>query len=198
MNDKKMEKKNKKVLVAYGTRFGSTEEISQEIAKVLEQKGIESHLINLGKTKSKKWPSLEEFDGILVGSSIKITRWVKEPRVFLKKHVDEFKKREKILGVFVSGALTVVDYEKQIEDSIKNKILEELGIHADIYDAFGPLMDFSEDSKVGRINKSLLKLAAKGISNETGIEFNFEGRNDLRDWDKIRNFAEKFAMLLKD
>ncbi len=198
MNDKKMEKKNKKVLIAYGTRYGSTEEISQEIAKILEQKGIESHLVNLGEIKSKKWPSLEEFDGILVGSSIKITRWVKEPRIFLKKHVDELKKKEKILGLFVSGALTIVDYEKQKEDSIKNKILEELGIHADIYDAFGPVMDFSEDSKMGKINKSILKLAAKGMSNDTGIEINFEGRNDLRDWDKIRNFAEKFAMLLKD
>lgn len=63
---------NKNVLIVYGSRYGSTEEISQEIANVLENKGIETQLIDLKKMKSKDWPSLESFDGVLVGSGIKI------------------------------------------------------------------------------------------------------------------------------
>ena len=36
-----------KVLIAYGTRYGSTEEISQDIAKILQDKGVNCDIINL-------------------------------------------------------------------------------------------------------------------------------------------------------
>ena len=43
-----------KVLIAYGTRFGSTEEISQEIVRILEKERIDSQLLDLQKTKLKE------------------------------------------------------------------------------------------------------------------------------------------------
>ncbi|MEX2725335.1 MAG: flavodoxin domain-containing protein [Candidatus Freyarchaeota archaeon] len=92
----------KKVLIAYGTRYGSTEEISQEMGKTLEKEGLEVQLVDLKKTKSKEWPSLEPFDGVLVGSSIAVGKWMNEPQEFLKKHKAEIKKKEKIRGIFVS------------------------------------------------------------------------------------------------
>lgn len=94
---------NKNVLIAYGTRFGSTEEISREIAKILESKRLVTQLLDLKSTKEKDWVSLESFDGVLVGSGIKIGKWMKEPKKFLKNHREEFKKRKKILGLFVSS-----------------------------------------------------------------------------------------------
>ena len=36
---------NKKLLLAFGTRYGATEEISQEIAKTLKEKGLESEIL---------------------------------------------------------------------------------------------------------------------------------------------------------
>jgi len=63
-----------KVLIAYGTRFGSTEEISQEIVRILEKERIDSQLLDLQKTKLKEWLPLEGFDEVLVGSSIKIMK----------------------------------------------------------------------------------------------------------------------------
>ncbi|MCD6467133.1 MAG: hypothetical protein J7L10_04325 [Methanomicrobia archaeon] len=63
-----------KVLIAYGTRFGRTEEISQEIVRILEKERIDSQLLDLQKTKLKEWLPLEGFGGVLVGSSIKIMK----------------------------------------------------------------------------------------------------------------------------
>lgn len=99
----------KKVLIAYGTRYGSTEEISQEMGKTLEKEGLEVQLVDLKKTKSKEWPSLEPFDGVLVGSSIAVGKWMNEPQEFLKKHKAEIKKKEKILGIFVSCGSAMVN-----------------------------------------------------------------------------------------
>lgn len=67
-----------KVLIAYGSRFGSTEEISIKISHTLEEQEIETHLLDLKKVKAKDWPSLEAFDGVLVGSGIRIGKWTKE------------------------------------------------------------------------------------------------------------------------
>ena len=63
-----------KVLIAYDTRFGSTEEISQEIVRILEKERIDSQLLDLQKTKLKEWLPLEGIGGVLVGSSIKIMK----------------------------------------------------------------------------------------------------------------------------
>ncbi|MFX1534066.1 MAG: flavodoxin domain-containing protein [Promethearchaeota archaeon] len=189
---------SKKVLIAYGTRYGSTEEISQEIAKMLEKEGIESQVVNLGKTKPKNWPSIDEFDGVLVGSGIKVTRWVKHPKTFLQKHKDDIKTKGKILGIFISSGFAASP-EKQPEAKklFIEDLLEKFNIEADIYDAFGGIFDFSESSKMGFIDKKALQLAAKGMSEDFGLEYDPDGRNDFRDWDQIRSFTEKFAALLK-
>ncbi|MBL7118503.1 hypothetical protein ISS96_00625 [Candidatus Bathyarchaeota archaeon] len=49
---------NKKILIAYGTRYGSTEEISQRIAEVLESKGLTTQLIDLKTTQERDWLAL--------------------------------------------------------------------------------------------------------------------------------------------
>ena len=188
---------NKNVLIAYGSRYGSTEEISKEIAKVLENKGIEIQLIDLKKTKSKEWPSLESFDGVLVGSGIKIGKWMKEPKKFLEKHKDEFKKKEKLLGLFVSsGNASIPEKYQQAKTDYLEKVMTEIEIEADIYDAFGGVYDLSNSSKMGFLMKKMIKMAMKEITEETGIELNENARNDLRNWDQIRDFAEKFAGLV--
>lgn len=183
-----------KVLIAYGSRFGCTEEVSQEIAKILEEEGIDSHLLNLKKVKAKKWPPLEEFDGFLVGSSIKIMRWTKESKNFLKKYKEEFK--GKVLGIFVCCAAAVNDPDYAKKEYLE-KVAEELGITQDIYDAFGGVLDFSESSRMGFLDRKMLNMAAKGMSEDMGITIEENARNDLRDWDQIRNFAREFAALVK-
>ncbi|MEM2958889.1 MAG: flavodoxin domain-containing protein [Candidatus Jordarchaeaceae archaeon] len=188
----------KKVLIAYGSRYGSTEEISQEIAKVLEKQDLQVQIVDLKKTKPKDWPSIEPFDGVLVGSGIKIMKWVKEPQEFLSKHKGEFRKGKKKLGLFISSGFASIpgNREKAKQDWIE-KVMEKVGVKADLYDAFGGVFDFSESSRMGGLDKRMLKMAAKGMSKEFDMKIDEKGRNDFRDWNQIRSFAEKFAELLK-
>jgi menaquinone-dependent protoporphyrinogen oxidase len=197
----------KKVLIAYGTRYGSTEEISQEIEKILKKEGLKVQLVDLKKTKSKEWPSLEPFDGVLVGSSIAMGKWMNEPQQFLKKHKMEIQKKEKILGMFVSCGSAMVDPSSRkpiYPESCKNaksdyleKVMAKIGIEADIYEAFGGVFDFSESSRMGGFSKRMMKMGVKQMSKDYGIKIDENGKLDLRDWDQIQNFAGKFAAMVK-
>ncbi len=185
----------KRVLILYGTRFGSTEEVSQEIAKILEKKGISSQVVNLRETKPKEWPSLEGVDGILVGSGIMMNKWTKEPEEFLKKHTNELSKG-KILGMFVCSGLAVEDPQKARKMYVED-VSEKLGVNPNLYDAFGGVFDFSETSRMNFLEKKMFKSAVKASQKEGGMTIDENGKNDLRNWDQIRRFAEEFAALMK-
>ena len=62
-----------------------------------------------------------------------------------------------------------------------------------MYDAFGGVIDFSKSSKMGWLDKKIIGLASK---NDPAIKKN--RRNDLRDWNQIRAFGEKFAQLVRN
>jgi len=187
---------NKKTLIAYATRYGATTETAKDIANFLKEQGIETTLLDLKHTKEKNWPTIESYAGIIVASGIMMGRWMKEPQKFLKKNKEKLTQQEKILGVFVSCGTVVTDPEKAKNDYLIKK-LDSLGIKAHIYEPLGPIYDFSETSKLGGVTKGIMKSGAKESFEPLGIKMDYEGRNDLRGLDQIRNFADRFAKLLK-
>ncbi|MFX0074916.1 MAG: flavodoxin domain-containing protein [Candidatus Hermodarchaeota archaeon] len=183
-----------RVLIAYGTRYGSTEEIAKEIAKTIEEKGLETELINLGVIKSKDWPPLDGFDGIIVGTSLKVNSWKKQVKTFLEKHKNELKNTK--FGMFTCGVWAIAEPLEAFNEVVF-RLAKNFGLKADIHDAFGGVIDLSEDSNVGRAGRAALKLTALGFEKEQDIPIDKKARNDFRDWDKIRRFAEGFADLLQ-
>jgi menaquinone-dependent protoporphyrinogen oxidase len=187
----------KRVLIAYGTRFGSTEEVAEEMRKALDGQDCEAHLLNTKETKDSDWPSPKSFDGVLVGSSIKIMRWMKEPKRFLKKNRDILNGEDMPLGVFVSSmGAAFPESRQEILDKCISDVMEELGIKPDIHDAFGGVFDFSSSSRMGFFDKQMAKVAAKGMAEDLEVEIDTDAKNDFRDWNRIRSFAEEFRKLI--
>jgi len=131
-----------KVLVAYGSRYGSTEGIAVKITEDLEKEGFEVKLINLRKEKHDLYQN--EYDGVIVGSSIKIGKWTKETKNFLKEN-KEYYNETKVKGLFVSCLESYVpeNLETANEKYIEN-IISELGLEVDLYNAFGGILDLSK------------------------------------------------------
>ena len=71
-----------KALIAYGTRHGATTGTSEEIAKTLKDEGFDTKVVNL---KEEKIKDISEYDLIVVGSGMKMGKWVSETKDFLKK-----------------------------------------------------------------------------------------------------------------
>jgi menaquinone-dependent protoporphyrinogen oxidase len=100
-----------RVLIAYGSRYGSTEEIASKLAGFLEEEGIESTVLDV--KKNRRWPNLEDYDGIIVGSGVKITKWMREPLEFLKRKKEELRGKKLALFVSCMSMLQDPDYAKE-------------------------------------------------------------------------------------
>lgn len=57
-----------RVLIAFGSRYGSTEEISMRLAELLKEEGIEAEVLDL--KRERNWPPLEGFDSVIVGAHL--------------------------------------------------------------------------------------------------------------------------------
>jgi menaquinone-dependent protoporphyrinogen oxidase len=180
-----------RVLIAYGSRWGSTREIAEKLAGLLGEKGEEVDLLNVKKTRG--WPSLEGYDGVMVGSGVKIMKWMGEPMAFLRRKRDELRGRK--LALFVSCMTMLIEPEDARRDLLE-KVAEGVGVEPDIVGAFGPVMDVGPGSRMGFLDKKIAQSVILGLSNEHGMELDMKGRNDLRDWDQIREFAQRFSELL--
>ncbi len=139
----------KKILIAYGSRYGCTEEISNKIADYLEQdKRYHTKLLNL--RGNDHWTSIEEFNGVIIGTGIRIGKWSKETKSFLKKFTQIKNSIKPIIGVFIScGYASDPKYYPNAMQSFLLDILDDIGVksHIDIYDAFGGVFDFSNSAK---------------------------------------------------
>ncbi len=187
---------NLRVLIAFATRYGTTDETAKDLAKLLDELGIKTDIVDLKQTKKKDWPKIDIYDGIIVASGIKIGRWMKEPQKFLKGIKAEIESKGKKLGLFVSCMTCLNEPEKANQKYLEN-MMTKLEIKANIYQSFGPVVDFSETSRIGRISQGILKGVAKKDLEPKGFNIEYTARNDLRDKEKLKKFAEDFANLLK-
>ncbi|MCK4381061.1 MAG: hypothetical protein KAW51_07965 [Candidatus Lokiarchaeota archaeon] len=184
-----------KVLILYGTRYGTTKEISNKIEEVIQEKGITTENYNLKEHNLKEIPPLEEYDGIIIGTGIKMKMWIKAVKKFVQKRKSELKNRQSTLGFYVCCGVAAKksDISKAINDYITPKF-QKLGIQPTLIDAFGGAYDLTEGSL---ITGMMRKIVVSALKEEEGIE-NPEGKmHDFRDWDQIKDFANKFVELLK-
>jgi len=70
-------------LVVFGTRYGSTARIAEEIGKVLSGEGLKVRVVNVAKNPIS---DISEFDVVIVGSGIKMGKWTSETLDFLKRY----------------------------------------------------------------------------------------------------------------
>ena len=179
----------KKVLIVYGTRYGTTQNTSEKLQDILAAKDIDVNLVNLEDNE----PALTGFDGILVGTGIKISMWTKSVKKFIKKHKKALSNRNFKFGCFVNcGTASEKEKIPKAKENYIYKKLQKIGLTCDISDAFGAIYDFSEASNLSNMNKKIMKAGLK----DDGWENIEDIRYDLRDMDQIQKFAEDFIALL--
>ena len=175
---------NEKVLVCYGTRYGSTGEIAEKIGEILRERGDIVEVVNLKKNKIK---DIESFDFIIIGSGIQMGRWTKEPLKFLKKNRDILSRRKVALFVSCMSATKQETCNQGRRDYLDKVNLEFPEIEPISMGLFGGLID---PTRGGTMTKGLMKALLK--------EYVPEGEEppeyvDLRDWEQIRSWVENLT-----
>jgi menaquinone-dependent protoporphyrinogen IX oxidase len=201
------------VLIAYRSRHRYVAQIARDIGKILDQEGIKTQLLDIRKTRTKKWPSMDEFDGFLFGTWVHVWEGVKRkyrdllyqpksfPNVtkkFLRINELALNSEEKPFAIFVSDPFllgNIIDPEGT-DEHLERAVNQQLPVKADIYKTFGPVIDLSYSSHLKREDRDRLRKMVKEVSKVTGLDFNYKGLNDFRDADEIFNFTMDFAALL--
>jgi len=69
------------VLVAYGTKRGSTREVAESIGTTLREHGLEVEIAPAGRVKD-----IGRYGGIVLGGALYSGRWHRDARRFLRRH----------------------------------------------------------------------------------------------------------------
>lgn len=161
-----------KVLIAYATRFGTTEKCADILAETLKEKNLEVEIVNIKKDKGIK---LEDYDFIAVGGSFFIFRMNALVNKFIKKNLNILLNKK--TGIFMCGS-----EEDNWEEEIKKGFPEELLDRAVAKGYFG--YEFNLD-KMNPIFRSMIQKATD--TTESVSKINTEN---------IRKFAGEIAEAL--
>ena len=180
-----------KTLIAYGTRYGATATTAEEISRVFQEQGHDVSVVDLKKGKIK---NISDFDLVVIGSGMRMFRWVGEAESFIKKFQKEL--RQKMTAIFVSsGAQALHKYDGAIEemDTAWKKYLvekaEKYSLQPSSMAIFGGVWDYN---KMGfPFKQTMIPFQEK--LREAGIQESEPGVYDTRDWDEIRNWALALA-----
>jgi menaquinone-dependent protoporphyrinogen oxidase len=168
----------KKVLVAYASKYGSTGGVADAIGKELCSKGVAADVVLI-----KNANNISSYQGVIIGSPIYMGKWMSEAVDFVKENRDIL--RQAPVAYFLVGMTLARHPEKRAEalsymDLILKAVpeIKPVGIGT-----FAGAMDYNN---LSWINKKIL--ASKGSP---------EG--DFRDWNAIRAWAREpvYAELIR-
>lgn len=184
-----------KTLIAYGTRYGATASTAEEISRVLQEQGHDVQVVDVKKDKIK---NISEYELIIIGSGMRIFRWVGEAEKFIKKFQNDL--RQKKTAIFVSSgarALHKHDGDTQEMDIAWTKYLvekaEKYSLQPIMMAIFGGLWDYN---KMGfPFSKTMEPFKEK--LREAGIQETAPGVYDTRDWEEIRSWAKELSRIVR-
>lgn len=106
-------------LIVYSTMYGCTEKCANNIKEKLKGDTV---VINV---ENKSIPQLNEFDNVVLGSSIKVGKIGKSLSKYIEKNKEELMRKR--LGIFVCGGDNETDYLKQNfpEDIYNKSVIKE-------------------------------------------------------------------------
>ncbi|TFG56938.1 MAG: nitric oxide synthase [Methanomassiliicoccus sp.] len=179
-----------KTLVAFGTKYGSTEKVALEITSVLQQKGHQADMLDL---RDRKHIELEHYDLVVIGSGIEYGSWSKEALCFLDRNSRTLNKKKLAMfaccGDLMFDPIRVDEYrQKYLQD-----VADKYGLHPIDIGLFGGVLDFS---KYGFLVKDILSVRNTGKQGIGEKDIDPNKLYDLRDWSAIRKWASDLGGVL--
>ena len=154
------------VLVAYATKYGSTQEIAEAVAETVREHGLDVDVRSARDVKA-----VDGYSAVVLGAPLYYFRWHKDARKFLDRH----RKALSGLPVAVFAVGPMEDKPEQFEDSrarLDKALAKREWLAPVAVTVFG-----------GRFDPAILRFP----DNNPGMK-NIPA-SDIRDWDAIRAWA---------
>ena len=161
------------ILVAYATRYGSTQEVAEQIAATLCECGLQVDL-----RPAREVRTLDEYDAVVLGAALYIYRWHRDARRFLSRHRKALLDRR--VAVFALGPTQ--DEEEQFQDA-RSQLDKALAS----FPWFSPT---TVEVFGGKFDPAKLPFPINRFAGG-------EPASDIRDWDAIRAWARDLPEKLR-
>jgi len=172
-----------KALICYGSRYGTTTEVVQEMVKTAEGLGTKIEAVFLKKDKPPT--NLHEYDLVIIGSGIAAGQWTKEPLDFIKNHLDILSKVRVALFV-VCGDAGSPEKCEDAQLAYLDKIVEKYpGLSPVSTALIGGVFDFK------KYNFAVRALVKKIVKAQLPPGEEVPEKIDFRNWDKIRDWIRQ-------
>ncbi len=151
----------RRILLAYATKYGSTQEVAETIATTLREAGPEVDIQPMREVKS-----LDDYAAVVLGAAIYGGRWHPEAHLFLSQHQATLEQRP--VAIFALGPLSASAAAGQKSRRQLDKDLEK----------YPWLKPVTEAMFAGKYDPSQLSFFERLLP-----------ASDHRDWDAIRAWA---------
>ena len=155
-----------RVLVAYGSKRGSTAEIAGWIGDTLRGQGLDTEVADAGSVRD-----VTDYDAVVLGGALYEGRWHKEARRFARRHAAALSGRP--VWLFSSGPLDRSADETEIPP-VPQAARASAALHAVGHRTFG-----------GRLARDAKGFITARIAERTG--------GDYRDPERVRAWARQVA-----
>jgi len=167
---------NGKILVAYASKYGSTQEVAEKVAIYLKEGGLDVDIQPM-----KKVQTISEYSMVVLGAPLYFGHWHKDAQKFLSINKEVLKKRR--LAFFTIGPISL--NEKEWQD-VRMQLDQEMEKYSSLGINEVELFGGKYDSKGLRFPDSMIaKLPASPLCNTPD--------SDIRDWMAIASWAKKIA-----
>ncbi len=165
-----------KVLVAYASQYGSTQEVAEAISATLRESGPAIDLLPMKKVKS-----LAEYGAVVLGAPIYMGLLHKDMQRFLSLHQEALTQRPQ--AIFALGPLSMDEKEWQ---DVRATLEKELA-------KFPWLAPVAIEMFGGKYNPAKLRLPHTLIASLPASPLHGMPASDVRDWTAIRAWANSLV-----
>ena len=174
---------SKKVLIAYGTRYGAARIVAEDIAEYLGNRGLQVETVDLKKSRPSN--KLIEYNLIVAGSSVAMISWVGAVKRFLRK----CRQSGVPTAVYITCGTAINDIAKAREKFL-DKVLTRIKLDPVVSQPVCPVIDFRPGEGLPAKTKSRIKGTVKAMAKD---DFREDGLMDLRDKARFGEFLEKLG-----
>ena len=166
------------VLVAYGTRYGSTREVAETVAATLGEQGIETDV-----KRAREVRSLDGCDAVVLGTPLYMGALHKDVRALLEKNRQAL--AELPFAVFALGPIKSAD---GLDGSREQLFTALAKVTAPTPMATGVFVGAYDPARLALRDRMIAALPASPLHGETA--------HDDRDWEAIQVWTRDLAGLL--
>jgi len=170
---------NKKILVTYASRTGSTAQIAEAIHRSLMKNGEEAELLPIENVND-----LLPYHAVIIGSPIRKSKWLPEAMQFLQTHGAELARKR--VATFTVCITIAMSNTERYQDAVRQWI-------APVRVLTKPI---SEGLFAGRLDFEKLPWSLDTLLFRVTVALGILPKGDHRDWNAVHAWAQGLPPLL--